>query len=372
MNIKKKVIVAMSGGVDSSVSAYLLLKQGYIVEGMFMKNWEEDDKNNFCSSSQDLSDTRLVCKKLGIILHEVNFSEEYWNLVFEKFLLEHRKGKTPNPDILCNEKIKFGIFFNVAQKIFKADYIATGHYAQVKYFNKQPMLLRGLDSNKDQSYFLHRMTLNKLRKILFPVGHLKKKTVRKIAQKINLPNANKKDSVGICFIGSCKMKNFLSRFIKIKKGNIVNSDGYILGIHHGLVNYTIGQRKGIGIGGISGKKKFPWYVIEKNLFKNTLVVCQGNKNIKLLSIGLIAIDVHWISMMNISNILYCTIKTRYQQKDISGKIILISLNSVKIFFNTPITSITPGQSVVFYMLDICLGGGFIKQPIFLSKDTYYT
>ncbi|CAL4320612.1 tRNA-specific 2-thiouridylase MnmA [Buchnera aphidicola (Panaphis juglandis)] len=365
----KKVILGMSGGVDSSVSAYLLLKNKYIVEGVFMKNWEEDDKFNYCSALEDLNDARNVCKFLGIHLHEINFSHEYWNYVFKDFISVHKKGNTPNPDILCNQKIKFGVFFDFSMKQLNSDYIATGHYAQISYFNHKPMLLRSTDLLKDQTYFLYTLKHYQLKKILFPIGHLKKYEVRNIAKKINLLNSQKKDSFGICFIGPRKMSNFLNRFIRSLPGNIVTIHGYIIGIHTGLVNYTIGQRKGLGIGGKNDKKLLPWYVMKKNLFKNSLIVVQGHQNNKLFSIGLIARNVNWINKDNVLDIFKCTLKTRYRQKDISCKITLLNLRSVKAIFSQPVSSVTIGQSVVFYQYDICLGGGIITSSIPYYPDS---
>lgn len=359
----KKVIVAMSGGVDSAVCAYLLLQQGYQVEGMFMKNWEEDDTFNYCASEQDLKDAKGVAKKIGIYLHEVNFSTEYWNDVFKNFLLEHQKGNTPNPDILCNKKIKFGIFFDFAINNLQADYIATGHYVQIQSFNNQNMLIRGKDPNKDQSYFLYTLKHEKLKKILFPIGKFYKTEIRNIAKKIHLPNANKPDSMGICFIGASNMKQFLNRFIKQKKGNIVDEYGCIVGTHTGLMNYTIGQRKGLGIGGNKHKKNIPWYVLKKNLINNSLTVVQGINHHQLLSSGLIAHHVSWINKVNISSNFFCTAKTRYRQNDIPCQVQLITLTTIQIIFQIPVFCITPGQSVVLYSYHICLGGGIIHKII---------
>lgn len=358
---KKKVIIAMSGGVDSSVSAYLLLQEGYFVEGVFMKNWEEDDHINYCSSSKDLYDVRQVCKKLGIYLHEINFSYEYWNDVFKVFISEYVKGNTPNPDVLCNKKIKFGILFNFVIKNLQFDYFATGHYAQIKYFNRQPFLIKGYDKNKDQSYFLYTLKSSKLKKILFPIGHLEKKVVRKIAQKINLHNAKKKDSVGICFIGPKNFSKFLNRFIPNKPGNILDKYGYIIGIHNGLSYYTIGQRKGMNLLGQYNKLNCPWYVIKKNFMKNSLIAAQGIKNKELISFGLIAANINWINRLCISTRFTCTVKIRYLQKEVLCQVQLLSLTSVRLFFCRPVFSVAIGQSVVFYNSEICLGGGIIQQ-----------
>ncbi|BAB12971.1 tRNA (5-methylaminomethyl-2-thiouridylate)-methyltransferase [Buchnera aphidicola str. APS (Acyrthosiphon pisum)] len=359
----KKIIVAMSGGVDSSVCAWILKKQNYQVEGLFMKNWEEDDQEGYCSSTKDLLDAENICKKLNIYLHKMNFSSEYWEYVFENFLKEYKKGNTPNPDILCNKEIKFNMFLNYSIQELKADYIATGHYARIKKINGKYLLLKGIDTNKDQSYFLYTLNSIQLRKILFPIGHLKKNKVRNIAKKIDLKIAKKKDSTGICFIGPKKLKNFLSLYISEKKGDIVTISGRVIGKHSGVFYYTIGQRQGLGIGGIKGEYNIPWYVVEKNIEKNILIVAQGSYNKHLMSIGLIAKNINWINYDQLSFPLSCMAKTRYRQKDIICKIEYINNHHIKILFDCPVAAVTPGQSVVFYVSDICIGGGIIESRL---------
>ncbi|XBC43540.1 MAG: tRNA 2-thiouridine(34) synthase MnmA [Buchnera aphidicola (Meitanaphis flavogallis)] len=362
--LKKKVILAMSGGVDSSVSAWILKQQNYYVEGLFMKNWEENDKNFYCSAKQDLEDAEHVCRQLGIYLNKVNFSFEYWENVFQVFIKEYQLGRTPNPDILCNKEIKFKVFYEFAVNNLGADFIATGHYVQKKYFKKSLFLLRGIDHNKDQSYFLYTINKSILNKCLFPLGKFNKKTVRNIAKNLNLIVSDKKDSTGICFINPKNINHFLNFYIPQKKGDIITPCGKTIGQHSGLVHYTLGQRKGLGIGGIKGIKNIPWYVVDKNVARNSLTVAQGMNNDYLMSIGLIACQLHWINRVQLSNIpFFCSVKIRYCQKDVSCKIFLYKKKFVKVLFQNPISSITPGQSAVFYLSELCLGGGIIKTRL---------
>ncbi|NIH41257.1 MAG: tRNA 2-thiouridine(34) synthase MnmA [Buchnera aphidicola (Periphyllus aceris)] len=356
----------MSGGVDSSVSAWLLKKK-YIVEGLFMKNWEEEDSSKYCNSKKDLKDAQDVCKSLNIMLHTVNFSLEYWNFVFKNFLSEHKKGRTPNPDILCNKEIKFKMFLRFSIEFLKADYIATGHYAINFFQNNSYFLLKGIDRTKDQSYFLYTLNQNQLKNILFPLGAFKKSKVRSIAEKINLKVYKKKDSMGICFIQPKFYRKFLNKYIPQKKGKILTIKKDFIGYHFGLFNYTLGQRKGLNIGGLKNYKNFPWYVVEKDVKNNFLIVDQGINNINLLSLGLFVKKIHWINKSLINFPLKCNVKTRYSQLECSC-VIKKKKNRFKVIFLSPISSITPGQSAVFYLKNICLGGGIIHKRIPLKKN----
>ena len=363
INSNTKVIVGMSGGVDSSVSAYLLQQQGYEVVGLFMKNWEEDDNEEYCSAATDLADAQAVCDKLGIKLLTINFAAEYWDNVFEHFLAEYRAGRTPNPDILCNKEIKFKAFLDYAAEDLGADYIATGHYVRKGEYNGKVQLLRGLDKNKDQSYFLYTLSEAQISKSLFPVGELEKPQVRKIAEELGLVTAAKKDSTGICFIGERKFRDFLARYLPAQSGLIRSVDGEVIGEHQGLMYHTLGQRKGLGIGGLKNAEETPWYVVDKDVEHNELIVAQGYDHPTLYSGGLIAGQLHWVDRQPIRKTINCTVKTRYRQQDIPCQINPIDDEHIEVIFDQPIAAVTPGQSAVFYLGEVCLGGGIIEERI---------
>jgi len=362
-NSQKKVIVGMSGGVDSSVSAYLLQQQGYQVAGLFMKNWEEDDNEEYCSAATDLADAQAVCDKLGIELHTVNFAAEYWDNVFELFLAEYKAGRTPNPDILCNKEIKFKAFLEFAAEDLGADYIATGHYVRRRDINGTTQLLRGVDTNKDQSYFLYTLSHEQVAQSLFPVGELEKPEVRKIAEQLDLATAKKKDSTGICFIGERKFRDFLGRYLPAQPGKIMTVDGEEIGQHQGLMYHTLGQRKGLGIGGTKDGGEDPWYVVEKDLENNVLLVAQGHDHPSLYSQGLIAQQLHWVDRNTVREPFRCVVKTRYRQPDIACTVTPIDDERIEVRFDEPVAAVTPGQSAVFYIDEVCLGGGVIEQRI---------
>lgn len=363
INSNTKVIVGMSGGVDSSVSAYLLQQQGYEVVGLFMKNWEEDDNEEYCSAATDLADAQAVCDKLGIKLLTINFAAEYWDNVFEHFLAEFRAGRTPNPDILCNKEIKFKAFLDYAAEDLGADYIATGHYVRKGEHNGKVQLLRGLDKNKDQSYFLYTLSEAQISKSLFPVGELEKPQVRKIAEELGLVTAAKKDSTGICFIGERKFRDFLARYLPAQSGLIRSVDGEVIGEHQGLMYHTLGQRKGLGIGGLKNAEETPWYVVDKDVEHNELIVAQGYDHPTLYSGGLIAGQLHWVDRQPIRKTINCTVKTRYRQQDLPCQINPIDDEHIEVIFDQPIAAVTPGQSAVFYLGEVCLGGGIIEERI---------
>ncbi|EMB48287.1 tRNA-specific 2-thiouridylase MnmA [Vibrio mimicus] len=364
-NSQKKVIVGMSGGVDSSVSAYLLKQQGYQVEGLFMKNWEEDDNEEYCTAAEDLADAQAVCDKLGIPLHTINFAAEYWDNVFEYFLAEYKAGRTPNPDILCNKEIKFKAFLEFADEVLDADYIAMGHYVRRTFpqNGEKPQMLRGLDNNKDQSYFLYTLSHEQVARSLFPVGDLEKPEVRRIAEEQGLITAKKKDSTGICFIGERKFTDFLSRYLPAQPGKIETPEGKVIGEHQGLMYHTLGQRKGLHIGGMKESNEQPWYVADKDLKRNVLIAVQGADHPLLKSHGLVAAQLHWVDRTLITEPLRCSVKTRYRQSDIACTIIPLSDDRIKVMFDEQQVAVTPGQSAVFYQGEICLGGGIIEERI---------
>jgi tRNA-specific 2-thiouridylase len=360
-----KVIIGMSGGVDSSVAALLLKQQGYAVEGLFMKNWDEDDGSEYCSAEQDMLDAKSVADALKIPLHTANFAHEYWDNVFENFLNEYKNGRTPNPDILCNREIKFKIFLDYAQ-ILGADYIATGHYAQKTEKEGKTYLLKAVDNTKDQSYFLHAVDEKAFSKTLFPIGRLLKTEVRKIAEEHGLTTASKRDSTGICFIGERKFKNFLKKYLPAQPGQIESSSGDVIGSHNGLMYHTLGQRQGLGIGGLKGSDNSPWYVIKKDLLRNVLIVAQGTNNPLLFSNRLRVSDIHWINGISeeiegkLAKGLSCNAKNRYRQTDQKCSVIK-KRQGYQIKFSDPQRAVTPGQFIVLYQENLCLGGGVIEE-----------
>ena len=352
------VIVGMSGGVDSSVSALLLQQQGYRVAGLFMKNWEEDDGTEYCTAKEDLADAQKVCDKLGITLHTANFAAEYWDNVFEHFLAEYNAGRTPNPDILCNREIKFKVFLEYAQ-VLGADLIATGHYVRRADRDDHTYLLRGKDNNKDQSYFLHAVSESEFHQTLFPIGDMEKPEVRRIAEQHGLATHSKKDSTGICFIGERRFKDFLQQYLPAQPGAIEDESGRVIGTHSGLMYHTIGQRQGLGIGGVQGAGDEPWFVVGKDLERNVLRVAQGTENPLLYTNFLQAGQAHWINGAMPDNPLRCTAKTRYRQSDQACLVTQVD-DRLHVLFDQPQRAVTPGQSVVFYQGETCLGGGVIE------------
>ncbi|MBF0780051.1 MULTISPECIES: tRNA 2-thiouridine(34) synthase MnmA [unclassified Granulicatella] len=360
-NSKIRVVIGMSGGVDSSVAALLLKQQGYDVIGIFMKNWDDTDENGICTATEDYKDVEAVAQQIGIPYYSVNFEKEYWDNVFSYFLDEYKKNRTPNPDVMCNKEIKFKAFLDYAKDL-GADYIAMGHYARIEIDEYGVShLLKGIDNNKDQTYFLSQLSQEQLQKAMFPLGHLPKQEVRQIAKETKLVTATKKDSTGVCFIGERHFNTFLSQYLPAKSGEMKTLDGEFIGNHNGLMYYTIGQRQGLGIGGVKGHSVHePWFVVGKDLQTNTLYVGQGYHHHYLYSDYLIASQMHFTTHEDKPSIFECMAKFRYRQEDIPVTVYLNPQEATaKIVFKEPVRAITPGQAVVLYLGDECLGGGII-------------
>lgn len=360
-NVKPRVVVGMSGGVDSSVTALLLKEQGYDVVGVFMKNWDDTDENGVCTATEDYKDVALVANKIGIPYYSINFEKEYWDKVFSYFLEEYKNGRTPNPDVMCNKEIKFKAFLDYALSL-GADYVATGHYARIKRnTDGTAHLLRGIDSNKDQTYFLNQLSQEQLAKVMFPLGEMDKSEVRKIAEEADLATARKKDSTGICFIGEKDFKQFLMNYLPAQPGPMVTEEGQVMGQHDGLMYYTIGQRKGLGIGG-NGTSNEPWFVIGKNLERNELIVGQGFTHPHLYATHLTASQFSFTTQVNRPERFKCTAKFRYRQQDVG---VTVQLNekdkTATVTFDEPARAITPGQAIVLYEDEECIGGGIIDR-----------
>ena len=354
------VVVALSGGVDSSVAALLLRDQGYEVECLYMKNWEEDDSDGYCADEDDVEDALSVCDQLGLALNTVNLSGDYWDKVFEVFLSEYRRGRTPNPDVLCNQHVKFRAFLNhvLAAGIGT---IATGHYARICESEGRYELHKGADPGKDQSYFLYALAQDQLAHTLFPLGHLHKSEVRAIAKRSGLSTQAKKDSTGICFVGERPFRDFLTRYLPTKPGEIRNLSGDVVGAHQGVHLYTLGQRRGLGIGGVHGHDEQPWYVTGKDNSENVLYVCQGHDHPALFCSGLEANSMHWIAGSPPDSPYACACKTRYRQSDQGCVLERIADDRYSVRFSVPQRGVSPGQSVVFYDAARCVGGGIIDR-----------
>ncbi|MBS9777457.1 MAG: tRNA 2-thiouridine(34) synthase MnmA [Gammaproteobacteria bacterium] len=357
---KSRIVVGISGGVDSSVTAHLLKEAGYDVHGVFMKNWEETYSPGYCSAEDDVFDARDVCETIGIPLHTVNFAKEYEERVFKHFLSEYKAGRTPNPDVLCNREIKFSEFVQFAKKL-RCDYVATGHYCRRINRGEQAALMKACDQNKDQTYFLNAISQKQLQLALFPLGNMEKPDVRKVAEDADLITYDKKDSTGICFIGERNFREFLSQYLPAQPGTITTVDGEVIGEHNGLMYYTIGQRQGLGIGGLQNHDDRPWFVAEKDLQTNTLIVVQGTDNSALYKPSLIAGQLNWLRNPPDDGA-SLTAKTRYRQEDQACTIVFSNdKKNIHVTFESPQRALTLGQYVVFYDNDECIGGGVIEQ-----------
>ena len=359
MNTATEVMLGVSGGVDSSVSALLLKQQGYQVSGLFMQNWDEEDDGE-CRAEQDRKDALAVCGKLGIPFFSRNFAKTYWSEVFSHFLSEYQVGRTPNPDVLCNREIKFKTFLDEA-KVLGAGKIATGHYAQIRERDGAFELVRGADAGKDQSYFLHQLGQEQLSATLFPIGHLPKPQVRELARSAGFGTADKKDSTGICFIGERDFRDFLSQYIPARAGEIRSVDGERVGEHAGVCYYTLGQREGLHIGGIRGRAAAPWFVVGKDVIGNILYVDQGIDSLWLHSSRLRSEPAHWVSGKAPADEFRCTAKTRYRQQDVDCRVQVQADGGLNVFFDQAQRAVTPGQSLVLYQGDVCLGGAIIAS-----------
>ncbi len=353
-----RVVIGMSGGVDSSVAALLLKEQGYDVIGIFMKNWDDTDEFGVCTATEDYEDVIAVCNEIGIPYYAVNFEKQYWDKVFTYFLEEYKAGRTPNPDVMCNKEIKFKAFLDHAMSL-GADYLATGHYAQVLHTEEGAKMLRGVDENKDQTYFLNQLTPDMLDKVMFPLGHIDKSEVREIALKAGLTTAKKKDSTGICFIGERNFKEFLGQYLPAQPGEMKTMTGEVVGKHDGLMYYTLGQRHGLGIGG-AGE---PWFVLGKDLKENVLLVGQGFHHDALYSDSLTAVNMSFATSRELPQTFTCTAKFRYRQPDTKVTVEITGDGTANVIFDEPVRAITPGQAVVLYDGEECLGGGTIDKVI---------
>ncbi len=355
---KKRVVVGMSGGVDSAVSAALLKEQGFDVVGLYMSNWKETDPNGCCTGEQDWTDVRYVCDKIGIPYYSVDFSKQYMDNVFKLFVEEYKKGRTPNPDVLCNREVKFGPFADFAREL-GADYIATGHYCKVRHDGDMHYLLRAKDENKDQTYFLNQVSSHQLRDVIFPLGDLTKPEVRELALKFDIPVAKKKDSTGICFIGERNFRQFLSQYIPMKDGDIVTQDGKVVGRHHGVYFYTLGQRRGLGIGGSADGNGERWFVLGKDVANNRLIVSQGEDDI-LFKDGLVTEGFNFITPAPAKEF-DCEVRIKHRQPLQRAHLSVLDNGDTRIVFNEKQRAIAEGQYAVVYYGDICLGGGAINH-----------
>lgn len=369
-NSNIRVVVGMSGGVDSSVSALLLKQQGYDVVGVFMKNWDDKNDDGVCTATEDYEDVAKVAAEIGIPYYGINFEKEYWDRVFKYFLAEYKAGRTPNPDVMCNKEVKFKAFLDYAEQL-DADYIAMGHYAQLETDADGVVhMLRGADKGKDQTYFLNQLSQAQLKKSMFPIGHLQKKQVRAIAEQAGLATAHKKDSTGICFIGERNFRHFLSEFLPAQPGRMMTRDGKDMGSHNGLMYYTIGQRSGLGIGG-SSENSEPWFVVGKDIQKNILYVGQGFNNPDLMASSLDCSGISFFTGKQPGAEFHVTAKFRYRQPDVGVTVKMTSDSTADVIFDAPVRAITPGQSVVFYDGAECLGGGTIDHAYSAAQQLQY-